>query len=260
MAFTFEDMLIDRALEIVFLQNGKVVGGLNQIASFSINQTSETKDKTDAQGVLIKRFFTSKSVEVSGENATISLGLMALQNGTEKQVASADNKMVLPRIIKVKASDSPITLADTPVGQIYVSGLTATGVPDPALAYELDTQAGAGKYALSGNSVELPTDATDFVQITYFYEAESAVAVTDASDKFPQNCEMLVKVLACDPCDKETMRLVYIDFPSFQLSPDFDWTVDTESNQAFSGVATVDYCGTEKTLFVVSASEDDIEE
>lgn len=258
--FVFEDMLIDRPLEIVFRNaKGEILGGLNNIENFSINQSSETKDKNDAAGVLIKRFFTSKSVEVSGESSLVSMSLLALQNGTNKIAATAEKPLVLPSIEKYAASASPITLKFTPVGTVSVCGLTPSGVPDPTLNYELADEAGAGKYAISGNTVTLPTDAAAHVQITYSYNATSAVAVSDTSTGFPQTCEMLVKVLACESCDKETMRLVYISFPSFQLSPDFDWTVDTESTQPFSGQATVDYCGGEQTLFTVSASEDDVQ-
>lgn len=261
MAFIFEDMLIDRVMEIVFRNSkGEVLGGLNQVSDFSINQSSETKDKTDAQGVLIKRFFTSKSVEVSGTSALPSLSLIALINGTKKDVATGDTTLLLPSIEKYAASVSPIELKYTPVGTVSVVGLTASGVPDPALNYELAEEAGAGKFAITGKTVTLPTDATDHVQITYRYNATSAVAVTDKSTGFPKSCEMLVKALVCEACDKENMRLAYISFPAYQMSPDMDWTIDTESGLGFSGSAQVDYCGGEQALFTVSVSEDDIEE
>ena len=261
MAFIFDDMLIDRCLEIVFRNaKGEVLGGLNQVTDFSINQTSETKDKTDAQGTLLKRFFTSKNVEVSGTSALPSLSLIALINGTTKDVASDSNTMLLPSIEQYAASASPVTLKYTPVGDISVVGLTGSGVPDPALNYTLGAQADAGVYSISGNQVTLPTDCADRVQITYRYEAQSAVAVTDKSKGFPKTCEMLAKVLVCEACDKENMRLAYISFPSFMMSPDMDWTIDTESGLGFTGAASVDYCGGEQALFTVSVSEDDIEE
>lgn len=261
MAFVFEDMLIDRVLEIVFRNSeGKVLGGLNQVSDFSINQTSETKDKTDAQGVLIKRFFTSKSVEISGTSALPSLSLIALINGTKKDVATEEAKLVLPSIEKYAKTASPVELKYDPVGAVSVVGLTASGVPDPTLNYELAEEAGEGKFAVDGKNVTLPTDATDHVQIVYNYEAAEAVSVTDKSNGFPATCNMLIKVLACEACDKENMRLVYIEVPAYQMSPDMDWTIDTESGLGFSGTAQVDYCGGEQALFTVSASADDIEE
>lgn len=259
--FVFEDMIIDRVLEIVFRNSqGEVLGGLNQISDFSINQSSETKDKTDAQGVLIRRFFTAKTVEVSGTSALPSLSLLALANGTQKDIATTEKPLVLPSIEKYAASASPVTLKYEPVGTVSVCGLTASGVPDPTLNYTLAEEAGEGKFAISGKVVTLPTNASGNVQITYNYSATSAVAVTDKSNGFPKTCEMLVKALVCEACDKENMRLAYVSFPAYQMSPDMDWTVDTESGLGFSGAAQVDYCGGEQSLFTVSVSEDDIEE
>lgn len=258
--FVFEDMIIDRVLEIVFRNGqGQILGGLNQVSDFSINQTSETKDKTDAQGVLIKRFFTAKNIEVNGTSALPSLSLIALINGTTKDVATEEKPLILPSIEKYAASASPVELKYEPVGTVSVCGLTASGVPDPALNYELAEEAGEGKFAISGKVVTLPTDAADHVQITYEYSATSAVAVTDQSTGFPKTCEMLVKALVCEACDKENMRLAYISFPAYQMSPDMDWTIDTESGLGFSGSASVDYCGGEQALFTVSVSEDDIQ-
>lgn len=259
--FVFEDMLIDRVLEIVFRNSqGEVLGGLNQVSDFSINQTSETKDKTDAQGVLIKRFFTAKNVEVSGTSALPSLSLIALINGTKKDVATEEAPMILPSMEKFAASASPVTLKYMPVGTVSVCGLTASGVPDPSLNYTLADEAGEDTFAIVGKTVTLPTNAADHVQITYNYSATSAVAVTDKSTGFPKSCEMLVKALVCEACDKENMRLAYVSFPAFQMAPDMDWTIDTESGLGFSGAAQVDYCGGEQALFTVSVSEDDIEE
>ena len=62
MAIQFEDLIIDRTLQGIFENSlGDIIGGVNQLQNVSIETTSETKDKTDAVGALIMRFFTSKS-------------------------------------------------------------------------------------------------------------------------------------------------------------------------------------------------------
>lgn len=261
MAFVFDDMVIDRVLEITFRNSkGEVLGGLNQVTDFSINQSSETKDKTDAQGTLVKRFYTSKSVEVSGTSSFPSLSLIALINGTQKDVASEDETLKLPSIERYAASASPVTLKYEPIGTVSVCGLTASGVPDPTLNYTLGDEAGEDTFAIVGKTLTLPTNAADHVQVVYEYNATSAVAVTDKSTGFPKTCEMLCKVLVSEACDPESVRIAYIAFPSYQMSPDMDWTIDTESGLGFSGTAQVSYCGGDQALFTVSVSEDDIEE
>ena len=79
MAIQFEDLIIDRTLQGIFENSlGDIIGAVNQLQNVSIETTSETKDKTDAVGALIMRFFTSKAVEVSAENAVFSTSLAAL--------------------------------------------------------------------------------------------------------------------------------------------------------------------------------------
>lgn len=264
MALIFENLIIDRVLDGVFRNaNAQVLGGLNQVQNLSINTTSESKDKTDANGVLIKRFFTSKQVEVSAENAIFSLSLMGLQTGSGKNTASSTNQIVLPMIKKYAKSDSPIVLSQTPIdGTMSVTGLTPDGLPDATLVYAEDTTAGAGKYTYSSetNTLTLPTDATDFVQVVYKYNTSDGVSVLQTADKFPKECELILSVLVCDACDKETLRHAYISFPAFQMSPDFDLSVATDAAHPFSGIAAVDYCAADKKLFAISISDEDTEE
>ena len=268
----FEDLVIDRVIDGVFRdKNYKVLGGLNQIQNLSISTTSETKDKTDSTGVLIKRFFTSKAVELSAENAIFSLSLTGLQTGNGKVNATSADKIVLPMIKKYKVSDSPITLPATPIGEtvegtfipnLSVTGLKATGVPDASLAYTMGAQAGVGTYAYNNttNALTLPSDATDYVQVMFYYESETGSKVMQSADKFPAECELTLSVLVCDACDKEVLRHAYIVFPAFQMSPDFDITLDTDSPHPFSGTAAVNYCSDDKEMFYIAISEDDTDE
>ena len=102
MAIQFEDLIIDRPLQGIFENSlGDIIGGVNQLQNVSIETTSETKDKTDAVGALIMRFFTSKSVEISAENAVFSTSLAALQFGQDKEIASNSNKILMPRIFTI---------------------------------------------------------------------------------------------------------------------------------------------------------------
>lgn len=66
----FDQLIFDRVVDGWFEDKElNLLAVLDQLQDFSINVTAETKDKTDAQGNLIKRYYQSKQVEVSGENA-----------------------------------------------------------------------------------------------------------------------------------------------------------------------------------------------
>lgn len=263
----FENLVIDRPLYGVFRnKNNEVLGSLNQIQNLSISTSSETKDKMDAAGTLVKRFYTSKSVEISAENALFSLSLLGIQTATGKEVADGDNKIELPMIKKFRG-DSTITLDVAAIdGTVSVYGLTADGLVDITKKYAPAAEAGAGTYTISiqenANKTVIapPTDATDYIQVVLKYRSATAVRVLQRGDKFPDECEFILNLLVSDACDKETKRLAYIDFPSFQMSPDFDITMDTDSAHPFSGVAAVDYCSPDKSLFYIAISEEDTEE
>ena len=260
MAITnFDNLVIDRVVDAWFesKSTGDLLAVLDQISNFSINTTSETKDKTDAQGALLKRYFTSKSVEVSGENATFSLNLFALQNGVSKVTGS---DVVMPRIYMVAKTDSPITLPDTPIeGTLKVYGTSANGNADLEKKYSKGDQAGEDTYAISGTTLTLPTNATDSVQIKYEYQVDTdtvAARVNVQGDKFPKECKATFRVLCSDLCESEEVLALYVVFEKFQMSPDFDWTVDTESTQSFSATAFKDYCAKNQVLYYIAVADD----
>lgn len=262
-AINFDSLVIDRVVDGWFEdKNQNLLAVLDQLSSLSINVSSETKDKTDAQGALIKRYYTSSSAEVSGENALFSLNLMGMQTGTG---VKKDTDVVAPRILMVNKVDDPITLPDTPIdGTLIVYGTFDNGLPNTEVKYTKDTTAGAGKYAIATDpqtgvtTLTLPTDATDVVQIKYEFQVTGnikAARVDKDGTSFPKECKATFRVLCSDVCDTETTRALYVVFPRFQISPDFDWSIATDSTQPFSAVAMKDYCAKNQLLFYVAIVE-----
>ena len=267
----FSNLVIDRVLQGLFEQTKRdedgreyleVIGALNQIQNLTINTTTDPKDAVDARGVLIKRFYTSKNVEVSGENAIMNLDLGGLQFGNPKTNASADDRIVLPRIMQMPVTGTTVTLPEAPIeGTLTVYVCNTMGLPE--VRCKQGAQAGVGTYVYATDTrvVTLPTDVTSgTIQIKYEYETDKGAMILQTADKFPETCKFTLSVLACEPCDPETLRHVYIVFPSFQLSPDVDLSIATDGVHAFSGSAQVDYCSADKKMFYIAMSEDDVEE
>ena len=258
----FDKLVIDRVVDGWFENKDlELLAVLDDIQNFQISNSSETKDKTDSQGALIKRFYQSKSAEVSGENAVFSMNLAALQMGTTKKTGTA---VTMPRIMQVNATDSPIELPDTPIeGTLIVYGTFDNGVPNTELKYTKDDTAGPGKYAVATaggvTTLTLPTDATASVQVKYEYvvaENKIAARVDQDGSSFPKECKATFRVLVSEICDPETVRALYIVFPRFQMSPDFDWSVATDSAQAFSAICLKDYCAQNQLLYYIAVAED----
>ena len=261
----FDKLIIDRVADAWFEDKNtrQLLAVLDDVQNFSVNTTSDTKEKTDSMGALIKRYFLAKNVEVSGENAVLSLNLMGIQTGTG--VTTDADVTDIPRIMHIAKSDSAQSLPDavnvSPVNTMIVYGTLENGLADLDNPYEEVTSAGdlaTGKYLLGtdtdGKTTIQFADATGSVVIKYQYNAgedSNAIRVDQDATSFPKECKATFRVLCSDVCDSSVVRVFYIVFPKFQMSPDFDWTVDTESTQSFTATALKDYCAKKQLLFYV---------
>lgn len=259
----FDQLVIDRVVDAWFesKNTNELIAVLDQVTNFSVNTTSETKDKTDAQGVLLKRYFLSKSVEISGENAVFSLNMASIQSGSAKKTGT---NVTLPRIMQIAKTDSPYALPDTPIeGTLMLYGTSDNGVVDVSKKYVKGDSAGVDTYAVATSggvtTVTVPTNATDTVQIKYEYTVASgdiAARVDQTGDKFPAECKATFRILCSDLCDSETVRALYVVFPKFQMSPDVDLSFSTDSTQSFTATALKDYCGKGQILYYIAIAED----
>lgn len=263
MALNFDSLVIDRVVDGIAEDfSGNLLYRLNQLSNVSINTSAETKDKTDANGVLIKRFFTAKTVEFSAESNVLSLSLMAAQNGSTKEIATTDNKLPMPKCLPITtAGIKEYTLKQKPLApltKIYAVEKNGT----LGKVYEVDTAANADKFSYDAatGKITFPTgELPAELFVKYDYETDSGIKVYNRADEFPKTVKLTLRVLVADTCSVDTVRLAYVVFPSFQISPDCDLTLDTESTQAFSGAAQADYCAANQDLYYIALAEDDLQ-
>ena len=191
----------------------------------SLNCASESTDAVDALGTPIATFYRAKSAEFSAENAIFDMNLMATQLGTTKKVASAGSKITAPAMESFTYGSGTYNLKHIPKvapNEIYVLNGDSTF----GKKYIKGTSASATEFALTGQSMALPTglNADDELFVMYDYETESAVEVVNSATEFPVGCKFVMEVLGCDVCDQTTLVHAYVIFNNFKLSPDFDWS------------------------------------
>lgn len=254
MAYDISNFVIDRVIRGIALsqKDDTVLFSINQIQNPSLNCTSESADAVDAMGTPIATFYRAKSAEFSAENALFDMNLMATQLGTTKKIASATNKVTSPAMESFVAGTEPYTLKHTPKTaptEIYaLNGDSTFGK-----RYTKGTSASATAFAYAEGKITLPTGiatGTDMF-VMYEYETENAVEVANNATQFPVGCKFIMEILGCDVCDQTSMIYAYLIFPNFKLSPDFDWTIATDSTHPFSGKAQQEYCDKEKRLFSI---------
>ena len=254
MAYDISNFVIDRVIRGIALsqKDDTVLFSINQIQNPSLNCASESADAVDAMGTPIATFYRAKSAEFSAENALFDMNLMATQLGTTKKIASATNKVTSPAMESFVAGAEPYTLKHTPKTaptEIYaLNGDSTFGK-----RYTKGTSASATAFAYTEGKITLPTGiatGTDMF-VMYEYETENAVEVANNATQFPVGCKFIMEILGCDVCDQTSMIYAYLIFPNFKLSPDFDWTIATDSTHPFSGKAQQEYCDKEKRLFSI---------
>lgn len=253
--FDINNFVIDRIIRGVALsqKDDSVLFSINQIQNASLNCASESTDAVDALGTPIATFYRSKSAEFSAENALFDMNLMATQLGTTKKVATDEKMITSPAMETFKVeTGKTYQLKHTPIKaptEIYaLNGDSTFGIK-----YVKETAASDTAFAISGDTITLPTsvevDTEMFVM--YEYKTSKAVEVINSATQFPVGCKFIMEVLGCDVCDQTTLVYAYVIFNNFKLSPDFDWNIQTDSTHPFSGKAQQDYCDKEKRLFSI---------
>ena len=224
------NFVIDRVLRGVAQSHtdDSVLFAMTQIQNPSLTCSSESVDAVDALGTPVSTFYRSKNAEFSAENAMFDMNLMAVQVGTEKKVASATNKILVPAFEKISGATA-VALKHTPkVLPTYCYAVNGDGTLGTKYTKADTASATAFAIATSGTTTTVtpPTGlaADAELLVIYEYESEEGVAVANSAKKFPKGCKFTLEVLGCDVCDQTNLLYAYLVFPNFKLSPDFDWS------------------------------------
>lgn len=260
MAFKLNDIIIDRLLYGVAENfDGVVQYVLTQLQEGNISITAESKEARDRDGVLVMKRYTGKAGTFSATNAMLSAVIMEATSGSEAIYADADNMITMPKIVVAKAGTT-VSLADYIEGTVKVNAYYTNGTVGQE--YVLGTTAGESEYVISEDGVlTLPTaaDVPQFM-IRYQRNVSEGVKIVNRSDKYPRTVHLILKALAVDPCAADTLKACYIEFPSFQVSPEIEINLATDATLDFSGDLQVDYCSADKVLYNFYWADGDEEE
>lgn len=269
MAFRLGDIIIDR-VQYGLAENtkGELLYILTQLADSSVEITSESKDATDANGTLIKRFYTAKAGTFTANNAMINTSILTAKAGVPAEIATDAKTIKMPKILTVKVGEE-VKLENAVEGSVRLNAFYANGTMGTSEAETFAESATAASetefmvdYATGALTLPtLPDDSeiTQFV-VKYDREVKDGIKILNSADKFPSTVKLTLKALCVDPCTKDTLRACYIVMPSFQVSPDLSLSLTTDGQLEFSGDLQVDYCSADKSLFEFYLAADDEEE
>lgn len=206
MAFKLGDLIIDRiSMGYAEKFDGTPLYVLTQLSEASIEISAESRDAVDKDGTLIKRFWNAKTGEFTATNAMLNLNVMAAQSGNEANIATADNVIVMPKIITVKAGATVDLNGFAAGNRITVNALGTNGAMGKA--YTQGTAASATEFGLAGTKLTAPTDTAESQYVVKFdRNVTEGVDILNSADKFPATVRLTLKGLCVDPCEADTLR------------------------------------------------------
>lgn len=262
MSFRLGDFIIDRIIMgyAETTDQKTPLYTLTQLTDASIEVTAESKDATDAEGNLIKRFWQGKSGTFTATNAMLNLAILAAKSGNDAEMATADHVVNMPKIVTVKASVTTLDVTDAVADTILVNAFTNDG--SLGKAYTLGTTASATEFSVTSNTLTLPTDAsnTEKYVVKYIRKVNDGVKIVNGAGAYPKTIRLTLKAVGVAPCEPDVLKPLYIVLPSFQPSPETTINLTTDGQLDFNGDLQVAYCDEDKVLYQIFAAEDDVEE
>jgi hypothetical protein len=200
----------------------------------------------DALNVPIATFYRAKTAEFSAENALFDMNLLATQAGTAKKVATSTAKIDAPCFQTIDITTSTTyTLSHAPKAGTTPKVYVLNGDGTLGEKVTIATSASGRSVALAGTALTVVVGEGGYVAgeeqlfVMYEYEADGtekngAIEVANSANNFPVGCKFVMEILGADVCDQTNLIYAYLVFPNAKLSPDFDWSIATDSTHPFS--------------------------
>ena len=252
-----------RSVEEYDTATNELLGRYTQIEDPSLETSATGTDVTDAMGSSIMTFYNAQTGTFSFTNSLFSLDLAASQFGTDKKVASADNKIVVPVSETITiGSDHTVKLKYVPVGTAgaevkYVKVINGNNTFGKT--YELSSTAGEGKFTLNAEqkTITLPADVEGRVFVNYNRESTKAVQIDKTTDSVPKVKSLLIHAIFHDPCDKNLVYSGIISCPRAQIDPSsVQLSLTSDGKHGASYLLQKEYCSDESKLFTILVSKD----
>lgn len=265
MSFNPNELILEkiRAVEEYDPATSELTGRYTQIESPTLQTSADGTAVTDAMGSEITTFYNAQTGTFAFTNSLLSLDLMASQFGTEKEIASATNKIIMPVSETITiGSGGVVTLKYVPVGTTgaevkYVKVINENNTFGET--YEVSATAGDGKFTLDAatKTITLPSDVTGRVFVRYDKETETAVKVSKSTDGVPAVKTLLIHAIFHDPCNTNLVYAGVISVPRAQIDPSsVEINLTADGKHAATYKLQKPYCDEKARLFDILVSED----
>jgi hypothetical protein len=249
MAFKLGNFSFDEILFATGEQNDKLLFTLDQLTNASIEVSAESTDFTDKKGNVWRKSYRAKTGTMSASSAMIHYQILSLASGSAPQFAGVGNPIQMPKFVQIKPGQS-VDVSDAKTGSIQMIGVYGDGGNEEAkTAEEIAAM-------ISGDILTAPTKVADgptSYVVTYERDSEKGVKIINSADEFPSSYKLTLFCSYAPLCNEDgELQAAYVVFPNFQPDPNQTISLDSETQEIdFNGTLNVDYCGDEKTLYII---------
>lgn len=241
--YTFDEILYGIAQN----SQDEILYTLDQLRNFSMEISADSTDITDKLGNVVYTRYTAKKGTVTATNAFINANIMNAASGSDIQIATESDPIVMPLVVSVNAGES-VELTGADLDTLKVIGIYGNGANGTALT-QLEIEA-----CLSGETFTAPAGGTD-LPIEYVCSCEKeyteGLKLVNSAEDFPTLVKLTLYASYIDPCD-DAPKPCYIIINRFMADPSMTINVDRENQEIeLKGNMNVDYCSTDKTLYEI---------
>ncbi len=265
MAFKLGNFSIDEIIEATAETfEGELLYTLDQLSEASIEISSESTDITDKNGNVVRTIYQNKTGTFNSTNAFLHPQIINATTGSKIVTASSSAPITKAPKIELLAAgaehalDANITASTIQVIGVYGNGANSLVLTEAESgnepAFDPDTNAGTYTYDVSTRKLKVPAAATGAPTnylVKYERSYTSGIKISNDVNAFPDTVKLTLYCSYVDPCD-DSLKALYVVLPSFQASPETTLQLNRgEQTMDFNGSIQVDYCGTEKTLYII---------
>ena len=265
MSFNPNELILERIRSVEEFDPAtmELTGRYTQVEEPSLKTSAEGKEVTDAMGTTIYTFYNAQKGTFSFTNSIFSLDLAASQYGSDKIIASDNNKMIVPvsEVVPIGA-DHTVVLKHKPVGLKgaevrYVKVINGNNTFGKT--YEVNATPAEGKFTIDAEkkTITLPEDVVGKVFVNYEKESQNAVQITKRTDGLPKVKILLIHAIFHDPCNTNLVYSGVIRCPRAQADiSSTELSLKSDGKHPAAYILQKEYCSDDEKLFDIIVSED----
>lgn len=245
MAFNKNEVVLEKVRQASYynLEDGKLELRITSIEDPTLGCTAEGEEVTDAIGSLITTIYRAKKATFGGSNSLLSFDLAAKQYGTEKEVASADKKIVNYAYEILEVNGTTVALKNKPIVE-DIKWIYALDGGEIGTSYEVGAAASDKEFVVAEDgTITLPTSVTSGrVYVEYSYETENAVRVVNRASQFPTAGRLVILAYFRDKCTDKVYSGAVV-CPKAKLNPEsVELALTSTGKHPFEFTMMRDYC------------------